>query len=237
MIYDIEYRYWICLLVLLFIIDMVFGKCLITNFQCGFRSKRSTVDHLVRLETFVREAFIKKEHLTAVFFDLEKAYDTTWKYGIMRDLSDFGLKGRLESNGLITNFQCGFRSKRSTVDHLVRLETFVREAFIKKEHLTAVFFDLEKAYDTTWKYGIMRDLSDFGLKGRLPHFIDNFLSNRNFKVRVGTTLSDLQGQEGVPKGCILSVTLFSIKINNIVKSLNPGVDCSLYVDDFLICYR
>ena len=78
----------------------------------------------------------------------------------------------------------------------------------------------------------MRDLSDFGLKGRLPHFIDNF------KVRVGTTLSDLQGQEeGVPQGSILSVTLFSIKINNIVKALNPGVDCSLYVDDFLICYR
>ena len=144
----------------------------------------------------------------------------------------------MESNGLITNFQCGFRSKRSTVDHLVRLETFVREAFIKKEHLTAVFFDLEKAYDTTWKYGIMRDLSDFGLKGRLPHFIDNFLSNRNFKVRVGTTLSDFQGQEeGVPQGSILSVTLFSIKIYNIVKALNPGVDCSLYVDDFLICYR
>ena len=144
----------------------------------------------------------------------------------------------LESNGLIINFQCGFGSKRSTVDHLVRLETFVREAFIKKEHLTAVFFDLEKAYDTTWKYGIMRDLSDFGLKGRLPIFIDNFLSNTNFKVRVGTTLSGLQGQEeGVPQGSILSVTLFSIKINNIVKALNPGVDCSLYVDDFLICYR
>ena len=138
----------------------------------------------------------------------------------------------LESNGLITNFQCGFRSKQSTVDHLVRLETFVREAFIKKEHLTAVFFDLEKAYDTTWKYGIMRDPNDFGLKGRLPNFIDNFLSNRCFKVRVGTTLSDLQGQEeGVPQGSILSVTLFSIKINNIVNALNPGVDCSLYVDD------
>ena len=80
----------------------------------------------------------------------------------------------MESNGLITNFLCGFMSKRSTVDHLVRFETFVREAFIKKEHLTAVFFDLEKAYDTIWKYGIMRDPSDFGLKGRLPHFIDNF---------------------------------------------------------------
>ena len=28
-----------------------------------------------------------------------------------------------------------------------------------------------------------------------------------------------------------------LKINNIVKCLNPGIDCSLYVDDFLICYR
>ena len=55
---------------------------------------------------------------------------------------------------------------------------------------------------------------------------------------MGTTLSDLQDQEeGVPQGSILSVTLFSIKINSNTKALNPGVDCSLYVDDFLICYR
>ena len=58
------------------------------------------------------------------------------------------------------------------------------------------------------------------------------------KVRVETTLSDLQGkEEGVPQGSILSVTLFSIKINNIVKALNPVVDCSFYIDEFLICYR
>ena len=41
----------------------------------------------------------------------------------------------------------------------------------------------------------------------------------------------------MPQGSILSVTLFSLKINNIVKCLNPGVDCSLYIDDFLICFR
>jgi ribonuclease HI len=144
----------------------------------------------------------------------------------------------LESNNLISNFQSGFRTRRSTNDHLVRLETFIRDAFIKKEHLVAVFFDMEKAYDTTWKYGIMKDLEDIGLKGRLPSFICNFLSDRNFKVRVGSTLSDSQNQEeGVPQGSILSVTLFGLKINNIVKCLSPGVDCSLYVDDFLICYR
>ena len=77
----------------------------------------------------------------------------------------------LESNGLISNLQCRFHSKRCTTDHLVRLKTVIREAFIRNEHLTAIFFDLEKAYDTTWKYGIMTDLRDLELKGRLAHFI------------------------------------------------------------------
>ena len=144
----------------------------------------------------------------------------------------------LESNNIITNFQSGFRHQRSTNDHLVRLETFIREAFIKKEHLVSVFFDLEKAYDTTWKYGIMKDVHDIGLKNRLPLFLQNFLTDREFNVKVGSTLSELHNQEqGVPQGSILSVTLFSLKINNIVKTLNPGVDCSLYVDELLICYR
>ena len=57
-------------------------KNITTEFQSGFRHQRSTNDHLVRLKTFIRETFIKKEHLVTVLFDLEKAYDTTWKYGI-----------------------------------------------------------------------------------------------------------------------------------------------------------
>ncbi len=144
----------------------------------------------------------------------------------------------LESNGLISEYQSGFRRQRSTADNLVRLEAFIRDGFVNNEHIVAVFFDLEKAYDTTWKYGIMKDLHDLGLKGHLPDFISNFLKDRQFQVRVGTTLSDPHEQEmGVPQGSILSVTLFSIKLNNIVKCLQPGVDCSLYVDDFLICYK
>ena len=76
------------------------------------------------------------------------------------------------------------------MDHLVRFETFVREGFLKGEHVVSVFFDLEKAYDTTWKYGIMKDLHGMDLRGRLPLFIKNFLSERKFRVRVGTSLSE-----------------------------------------------
>ena len=144
----------------------------------------------------------------------------------------------LESNNHISRFQSGFRSDRSTTDNLVRLETFIRDAFIKKEHVVAVFFDLEKAYDTTWKYGILKDIHKLGLRGRFPTFIENFLADRTMQVRVGSSLSDYYDQEqGVPQGGVLSTTLFCIKINDIVKCLGNLTDCSLYVDDFCICYR
>jgi len=71
----------------------------------------------------------------------------------------------LERNKLITPMQSGFCKGRSTTDQLVRWETFVREAFIQKQHAAVIVFDLEKAYDTTWKYGILKDLYDTGLRG------------------------------------------------------------------------
>ena len=144
----------------------------------------------------------------------------------------------LESNNLISPVQSGFRSERSTNDNLVRLETFIRDAFVAKEHVVAVFFDLEKAYDTTWRHGIMRDLHDLGIRGRLATFIENYLADRWIQVRVGSTLSEKFDQaQGVPQGSILSTTLFNIKINGIMDCLDPKTDVSLYVDDFCMCYR
>ena len=127
---------------------------------------------------------------------------------------------------------------KSTIDHLVRLETFIRDAFLNKQEVVSIFFDLEKAYDTTWKYGILKDLHEAGLRGRMPVFISKFLDNRNFRVRIGSTFSDYFEQEmGVPQGSILSVTLFSLKINSLAKILSKDVEGSLYVDDFLMSYR
>ena len=53
---------------------------------------------------------------------------------------------------------------------------------------------------------------------------------------MGSTLSELHEEGlGVPQGRILSPASFSIKINNIVKAVLEGMDCSLFVDDFALC--
>ena len=87
------------------------------------------------------------------------------------------------------------------MDHVVKLETSIRKANIQKQHLVAVFFDLEKVYKTIGRYGIMKDQHNMGLKDRQPNFIKTFLSDRKFQVSIGSTLSDIQNQkEGVPPG-------------------------------------
>ena len=127
---------------------------------------------------------------------------------------------------------------RSTVDHLVRLETLIRDAFIQNQHLEAVFFYLQKAYDNKWKYGILQDLHSMGLRWNLPIFIGNFLSDRTFHVHLGTILSDKLFDQEEGFHMVLSCQpLFNVEINDIVKQVDPGVGCSLYVDDFVIMYR
>lgn len=141
----------------------------------------------------------------------------------------------LENSKILTNIQCGFRKFRSAIDHLVRFDTYVRKAFTQGKCVGAVFFDLEKAYDTAWRFGILRDLADAGICGRLLSFIDNFLTDRSFCVKLSSSLSSKRKQQtGIPQGSTLSVTLFAIKINSLGKAIPPELFSSLFVDDVLI---
>ena len=103
-----------------------------------------------------------------------------------------------------------------------------------------MFYDLEKAYDWTWRYGILKDLHNTGLRGKLPEFIVSFLKDRTMSVRIRETESVERGLEnGVPQGSVLSVIFFTLKINGIVKEIpaDSRFHISLYVDDLQIGYH
>ena len=75
-----------------------------------------------------------------------------------------------------------------------------------------------------------------GLRGNLVVFIGKFLFDRTFRIHSGTILSDktFHQEEGVPQGAVLSTTLLSVNINNIVQQVDPGVEYSIYVNDLVI---
>ena len=157
---------------------------------------------------------------------------------IMEKMINVRLMWYLERGGHLSPAQSGFRSMRSTTDALVQMESSICDAFASKQHHVTVFFDLEKAYDTAWRHGILKDLYDIGLRGDLPLFIKGFLKVRLFQVQVGSSLSIIMNQEeGVPQGSVLSATLFALAINSVTKFIPPEILFTLFVDDLSMSFR
>ena len=71
---------------------------------------------------------------------------------------------RLEDHNLLSPVQFGFRKNRSTLDPLLRLSNQVQQGFVNQCQTIGVFFDLEKAYDTTWRHGVINNCKTWKLK-------------------------------------------------------------------------
>ena len=65
----------------------------------------------------------------------------------------------------------------------MQFDKFVKILFLNKEHVVYILFDIEKAYNTIWKYSVMKDLygMDFfyhkGNEWRHPYL--NFMSRKS----------------------------------------------------------
>jgi retron-type reverse transcriptase len=87
--------------------------------------------------------------------------------------------------------------------------------FNNKMSMAAVFFDIEKAFDTTWHSGLLYKMSKFEFSMSLSQLIGSFLSERKFRVSVEGKMSmPREMQAGVPQGSVLSHTLYNIYLND-----------------------
>ncbi len=160
---------------------------------------------------------------------------------VMETMVTTRLKFHLESNNKIGITQSGFRNHRSTIDQLARLDTVIKNAFIgkggKSQYVLAVFLDLEKAFDLMWTKGAIRQLIKKGITNRMLVWIDNFLTGRKIRVRVGADHADHQIIEnGSPQGSVISPILFNIMIDTLYETLSQSdpeeqVDLSQFADD------
>lgn len=150
-----------------------------------------------------------------------------------------GLVQFLERNNVLDLYQCGFRKDRSTTDRLLGIEAQICDASVHNQFFLSLFlYYMEKAYDTTWCFGILRDLSQLGVRSNMLTIIENYLSNRTFRVRVGNVLSQTFVQKtGVLRGGVLSCTLLIIKMNTLHSCIARNMFYCTYVHDVLIGYK
>ena len=89
------------------------------------------------------------------------------------------LYGFSEHFKLLDKEKEGFRNFRGTQDALLRLTQDIYNGFNKREHTAAVFLDIEKAYDSVWRDGLMVKLKEMGITGRIWYWIRDFLTERS----------------------------------------------------------
>ena len=140
----------------------------------------------------------------------------------------------LEKNELLSRYQSAFRKRKSTVDHLIRIESEVREGFIYHSSTLAVFLDIKSAYNMVSPTVLLMKMYRMGFRGHLMHFVQAYLFNRTFQVRCGVLSDRWQQEYGLVQGGVISPLLFNIMINDVFDDLSPGISKAIYADDCAI---
>ena len=142
----------------------------------------------------------------------------------------------LEKCGLFSDFQCGFRSSRSTSDLLTVVSDRIAMAFNRSGVTRAVALDISKAFDRVWHAGLLHKLKSYGILGQMFGLISSFLSNRRLRVVLdGKSSQEYPVNAGVSQRSILGPTLFLLYIND----LPDDVICiiGIYADDTTLYSR
>ncbi|MPC49105.1 hypothetical protein E2C01_042900 [Portunus trituberculatus] len=98
---------------------------------------------------------------------------------------------------------------------------------------TAVFLDLEEAFELADETVILARLAGKGVKGQLLKWTRDFLANRKAQVRFQGHTSTLHSHEhGTPQGSSLSLYLFNTLVEALLElSLPQGCELITYADD------
>jgi ribonuclease HI len=139
--------------------------------------------------------------------------------------------------------QSAYRVSRSSEDSLLSLIQYAADGFQKKkpaERTTLACVDYSAAFDRVWHIGLIKKLS-FSVPARYVRFVRSFLTNRVFRVRIGTTTSRANVQKnGTPQGSCLSPMLFVLYTSDLpahIHASSDSVQVGVYADDVAVWSR
>ena len=109
------------------------------------------------------------------------------------------LMNYITEHKILSNLQFGFRKGYSTEMAISVLIDNISKATDNKEHVIGVFLDFAKAFDTVNHRILLGTLAHYGIRGNILQWIQNYLSNRQQRVKLKGTTSTLSNITcGVP---------------------------------------
>lgn len=138
----------------------------------------------------------------------------------------------------IPDFQFGFRRGHSTLHALLKFQNDAVLNLREKKCTVACSLDVEKAFDSVWRVGLLAKLSSLSIPTHTLNILHSFLTDRSFFIQIQGSKSNLcECNSGVPQGSILGPHLYNIFINDFPHQiagnnlLSTGL---LYADDTIV---
>ena len=141
----------------------------------------------------------------------------------------------LDANEIIVDEQNGFRKLRSCADHLFTLCSIIRNRKSKGLSTFSCFIDMTKAFDNVDIECMLSKLLANGISGNFYRIVKHLYTMPKSCVLVNnlqTKYFDVHC--GVKQGDIISPTLFSLYVNDLVNELN-SLNLGVPIDDENIC--
>ena len=131
------------------------------------------------------------------------------------------IKPIIEKEKLIPDHQFGFRNKHSTIEH--RLINEIIPALENKQYCTALFMDMEKAFDKISHESLLQTIRK-QFPEQIHQLIKSYLNSRTFVIKIKDTYSEIKDiKAGVPQGNVLGPILYTLYTANIPTTTNSKI--------------
>ena len=135
------------------------------------------------------------------------------------------LQDRLQQymNHELPDVQAGFRKGRGTRDQIANIHWIIKKAREFQKNIYFCFIDYAKAFDCVDHNQLWKILKEVGIPDHLTCLLRNLYAGQEAKVRTGHGTTDwFQIGKGVHQGCILSLCLFNLYAEYIIR--NAGLE-------------
>lgn len=119
---------------------------------------------------------------------------------------------------IIGDYQCGFMSGKSTIDHIFTVKQLVEKHYEFDNDLHLLFVDYKQAYDSVNREVLWDTLTTFGIPAKIVKMIKLCMNKTKCKVRFNQHISEeFEVRTGLRQGDALSPVLFNIALEMVVR--------------------